>query len=177
MTFSVGTNTRDQVLKFFSQNGADAVLDVTADYSGAVVYWEVRPPSGEVWNMARMVPSLQDTGTLRLDRYLSAGALANGLTVQAVRGAGASATVLQTLTPTAITTLGGWKRLCFDGEVKTAVGGADDFFSARWTWTNGGAYIPLDGSHSDALRININDDFSAAANVGCFFLAHGYKVS
>lgn len=158
--------------KHLSQDGADSTYSANGDYSGAAVYWELRPDSGEIMAVSRIIVYIEDSGTINLTTYGGiAGGVTNGLDIDVVRGSGAGATKLYDVTDINVKTNGDWKQISFDTDVD---GGGNGTVGVRWTFSKGLVPILLYGNENDALRITLNDSFTGLADQQ--FVCQGAKA-
>ncbi len=157
-----------------SQDGAGVTFNANGDYSGAAVYWEIRPGSGNRQRIRRLLWTTEDAGTFDTGDYGNSITLTNGITLEHVRGTGASPTVLATLTPDPIITNADISRYCYDVRVDS-YGTGNQFLAARWTLAKmRDDGIILDGNQDDALRFTLNDSFVGLVYHG--WLAQGCEV-
>ncbi len=155
----------------FSQDGAGVTYNANGNYSGAAVYWELRPGAGLRWRVRRLLWAIEDAGTFDSGDYGNGINLTNGVQLRHVRGTGASPTVLCNLTPDPIITNAEISRYCYDVRLDV-YGQGNEFLSARWTLAKmRGDGIILDGDQDDALRFTLEDNFSALVYHG--WLAQG----
>jgi hypothetical protein len=116
-----------------------------------------------------MLVYVQDTGSFDSGGYGNGSALANGIQIKVYRDA-VEQIALTNSQPIKQNTH--WAKFCFDIKIST-FGSGDESLGARWTFTNGGTFIRLDGDESDSIKVEFNDDFSDLTSQT--FLFQGYK--
>jgi hypothetical protein len=145
--------------KHLSQNGADVVFEAVGDYSSGAVYWELRPSASQVFYLARLHIRVVDGAPFSASGYGSGSALTNGITLQRVRGTGATATVLDSYTDLPVLTNACWAQYLESARL-LAWGVGDSHLAASILFPDSGNYLELAGHSDDAFRVVLNDDFS-----------------
>lgn len=144
--------------------------DANKDYSTTPTYFHVAPPAGEVWYIARMMPYIQDGGSFDSGGYgNNSSPLTNGIEIKVYEGE-TEKIALTNSQPIKQNTH--WKKFCYDITIST-FGSGDESLGARWTFTNGGTFIRLDGDLAQSIRVELSDDLSYL--VSHTFLFQGYK--
>ena len=137
------------------------------DYSGSVQKFSLIPGQGEIFRVARMIVTIQDS-TFAAAKYGNMTALTNGVRlVSSVEGE----EVIDAMDGIPVKTNAGWGAMCYDASVK-AWGVGDEFLLVRWTFERTGSIIRLVGNKDESLDVILNDDFSALADHR--FLVQGY---
>jgi hypothetical protein len=152
------TTNENIISRFLSDDGTTSgTKEILGDYSETADEFTVAPPSGQVFEIARIIVFVQDTGAFDAGDYgaISSG-ITNGITV-AVRDASGTITDLCDGVP--ITNNAGWARTCYDAQ-SLAWGTGDNMLTARWTFAKARAVPVLDGSKGEYLSAMVNDDLS-----------------
>jgi hypothetical protein len=170
------TYTRAHFARRLDTNGdGTGTKDALGDYSSAQEIFFIQPPAGEIYDLARILIGIQDTGAMRAEGYGSdAAPLANGVALRVQDDAG----TLMTLADPNIKANGGWAFLCYDAQVLTW-GVGDEMLAARYTFTKFGGVIRLRGDNNERLEVVLNDDFSAGGQglVHHYFTVEGQSYS
>lgn len=144
-------------------------ININGDYSGGATDFWIEPPAGEIWHIARLIATIQDTGTLRAEFYGAASALTNGIKI--IHEVNSSESDLTSQLP--ITNIGEFASYSFDAnEISTGAG--DNFIIFRWTFARSGTVLELDGDNNDKLIVRVNDDHTDL--VGHRFMVQGHKL-
>lgn len=131
----------------------------------------IKPPTGLIYVINRMVVYWQDAISWRSDHYGKLGAaLTKGIRVY-IRSDKADPIELTDGLP--IKTNGNWKRLCHDAP-ESGYGAGDDDTSARWTFRHSGRPLVLRGDRGDRMDIDINDNLSGLSDQT--FMVQGYSM-
>jgi len=140
-----------------------------SDYSSTPGILRIAPGAGEVFRIARLIVSIEDTAGFAATGYGDvAGELTNGITVRVHDGT----SLLMDLTDgVPLVSNADWSARCYDADVKTW-GSGNDLLAVRWTFTKSGQYIRLDGDESEEFQVYLNDDFTGL--VSHRFLIQGY---
>ena len=154
----------------------DAVGDGTgndnfnADYSAAEGLAIVAPPVDEVFNINRIIISLEDTTGMSASDYGNiTGGLANGIAIKKDDGTN----VINEITDgISVKSNAEWGMLCYDVDIKKWSTG-NELLLARFTFTKGGESIELYGSNDHRLVISFNDDLTGL--VSHRFMAQGTR--
>lgn len=119
--------------------------------------FRIAPGAGEVFRVSRMLVGVYDSSGMQCQEYGNLGsALTNGVVVRVHNG---SSTLIDLTDNLPIKYNGQWGALCFDADVKSW-GNGNELLVVRWTFTNSGQYIRLDGDNNEELQIVLNDDLS-----------------
>ncbi len=144
---------------------------VTGNHSGAAEIYYIQPPAGKTFIIARMLVSIEDTASMRADRYGDLGAaLTNGLVLRVQDDNG---TIIDLTDGLPIQTNAHWGRFCYDVDIKTW-GAGNELLVARWTFAKAGVEgIVLRGSKNERLELVANDDFTGLINHA--FYVNGFE--
>ena len=123
------------------------------DHSSAAVSYKITVPTGETYNLARMLIYIEDTTPMSITDYGKLTALTNGVSFTATIGG--ETIVFDGGVP--VKTNGGYKALCYDQTIDSA-GSGNDICAVRWTFTNYGG--PLVLSEGDSFQAILNDNFT-----------------
>lgn len=115
------------------------------------------PPIDEMWVVNRMIVNIRSGAPFEADRYGNLPALTNGISLELGILGGETITDFTDGKP--VKSNGDWGALCFDIH-PVQFGAGDNFFLARWTFTNDGAPIYLRGVERHVLRVILRDDLS-----------------
>lgn len=165
--------------RLLTQDGAldSGVVDANVNAAAVAAFWELRPPAGQVWYMARLMTHIKCSGAAAWDEFGDIS-LTNGIAMKTVRGTGASPTVTQHITDDAHKIADNDLLRLYQFDVDIVVNGSGpskDSVHARMMLSRftsgreGGIF--LDGNLDDAFRITLNDDFSALTTL--HFTAQG----
>ncbi len=154
------------LFRFLSDDGTSSGVKVaTGNYSVSEEIFYIQPPAGKVYQLTRMIVTMQDT-TMQWGQYGGIGALGTGVVVRVVDDGG---TIIDITYGVPVDTNGSWGARCFDAEISAPAAGST-FFHCRWTFALAGQKIRLDGDgNNERLEVVLNDDFSG-------LLAHGFQV-
>lgn len=144
--------------------------NANGDYSGAPEEFFITPPSGQIYQIHRLILTIRDTGIFRADRYGAlAAALTNGILVQKKSAAG----VLDDYTDgVPIQTNVDWSRSTYDVAYYDFSAG-DNFLSCRWTFRHSGRPVQL--RSGERLAVVLNDNLTGL--VQHFFSLQGHAVT
>ena len=141
-----------------------------ADYSAAEGLAIVAPPIDEVFNINRIIISLEDTNGMSASDYgnITSG-LTNGITIEKDDGVNVINEITDGLS---VKSNAEWGMLCYDVDIKKWSTG-NELLLARFTFTKGGESIDLWGSDNHRLVIRFNDDLTGL--VSHRFMAQGTR--
>lgn len=146
--------------KFATDETTGLIINSAVDYSVTPENFILSPPSGEIWNVTRMIFSLSDTGTLDSGFWgATNAALTNGINPEIWKN---GTKIFELFEDFPIKQNGQWGAVCFDTDPASWGSGAA-WLSVRYTLTkdtNDKIGILLDGTNSDKIVIPLNDDFS-----------------
>ncbi|MHC4183880.1 MAG: hypothetical protein ACYSR0_11080 [Planctomycetota bacterium] len=143
----------------------------TSGASSAPNRFEVQPPSGEVWHIARVLISITTSGGQPDDGKFGsiAGGVSNGVVIRENKN---STTTFKTLST--------WKTNAslvedmYDVDYREQAGAIGIWgVRGRWTFKKSDAIIRLDGSNNDKLEILIQDSTTALTSFS--MKAQGHK--
>jgi len=157
------------IARYLDTNGdGTGNIDGIGDYSSTPEEFYIQPGAGEVFELERVIITIEDTGSIDSGGYgNNSSPLTNGITVEC-RIAGESPRVLTAQIP--IKRTADWNSLCYDGTVAD-FGAGNSFFVARWTFSKDGDPIKL--TENDSVVFILNDNFTAQGLVGHRFLIKG----
>lgn len=145
-------------------------FNATGDYSDGglgLTEFGIQPGPGEIFDIARMIITIEDTGSFDSGSYGNNVTLTNGIAIEKRVGTINGASVLdQSLTGAQpIITNVGWGAYCFDVEVHT-FGQGNEFLLARWTFLKAGVFLRLVGDDDEYFAVRLHDDFSGLVDHG-----------
>lgn len=165
------SSSLDKYVNVFASDPADSDnTNANKDYSVTAANFVVAPPAGEKWVISRMIAYLRDGGSIDSGAYGNGITLTNGITMKVMRGA------VEQLDMTAgdpVIINPDWTKLCYDATISN-YGLGDETMAVRWTFSQSGMYIELDGDQSDKIQITFNDNLTGLNEHT--FLFQGYKV-
>lgn len=169
-----GIQQTDLLCRFLDTVGdGTGTKNAIGDYSGAEEEFFIAPAAGQIFHIARLLVTVEDTAGFAAAEYGNLGsALTNGIKLE-VR-TGASTTVLDFVDAEPITTNAEWGTFNFDVDVKTW-GAGNEFLLARWTFSKTDGALRLDGDAGERLSIILEDDLTGL--VTHKFLVQGYIVN
>lgn len=169
-----GIGSQQQLVSRFLDTNGDGTgtKNAIGNYSGAVTKFKLTPAAGEIFRVARLIISIEDTNGMTAAEYGNLGsALTNGVLVRVENGAG---TVLDLTDGDPIITNAEFGSYCFDVTVKSwGQTPDDDLLVARWTFAKYEQMIRLVGDRGEFLSVVLNDDFSGL--IAHKFMAQGYR--
>ena len=146
-------------------------INMNVSTSTAAKTYRIGPAAAdEVWDLARVLIFIQDTGVFRAEGYGSGAStgLANGILFQVTGSTGN--VVLDLLDGSPIQQNADWTHFCYDADVKTW-GAGDEMLASRWTFSKAG--IPLRLSSTETLDMVWRD--SSTNLVAHHAVVQGYK--
>lgn len=170
VTCSCPNGEVDNYISEYAHDPADSNNeDANKNYASTAANFIIAPPAGEIWYISRLLVYIQDAGSFDSGGYGNGSALTNGIQIKVYRDA-VEQIALTNSQPIKQNTH--WAKFCFDISV-SKFGSGDESLGVRWTFTNGGTFIRLDGDESDSIKVELNDDFSVLTSQT--FLFQGYK--
>lgn len=162
--------------KHLTQNGADVVFNANGNFSALEATWELRPPAGEIYTVTNMIIQIRVTNNLSSEPYADPSTtLTEGIKVARIRGIRDPLNTEEILTDQRIFNAEDWNR--YTGQPSSiatyGVAAADDYATFNWCFRDQGISLRLNGDQLEALRITLNDDFSAL--VQHHFVAKGHR--
>ena len=156
------------ISRYLDTNGdGTGTKNAIGNYAGGATPFYIAPAAGEVFRIGRMIGSYSDSSGVDTDKYGNNITLTNGIVVRTNLN-----TVIIDLTDgVPILSNGGWAHQCHDLTAHQ-FGTGNDHLTFRWTFTNAGQFIRLDGDTNDTLEVVLNDDFSGLVHHR--FLVQGY---
>lgn len=143
-----------------------------ADYSSVQGIAKIAPPAGSIYEIARLIISIEDTTGMQANEYGDIGAaLTNGIEV-GVSNAGGELFNITDDEP--IKTNAGWGALCYDVDVKSwGSTPTNELLVARFTFLKANIMLGLNGDSGDFLWVSFDD--SLVALVKHQFMAQGFS--
>jgi hypothetical protein len=144
--------------RFLDTNGdGTGTKDAIGDYSVTQGVFKIAPAAGEVFRIHRLLVYIEDTAGMTSSEYGNLGsALPNGVQLRIHNG---TSTVLDLLDGVPVTVNGEWGGLCYDVALKSW-GAGNDVLLVRWTFTNAGAPLRLDGDATEELQVLLDDNLT-----------------
>lgn len=140
------------------------IINSANDYSSTEKDFIIKPPTGEIWEVSRMIFALSDNGILDSGYWGgSNSALTNGVKLQIWDGGKENGILkIDLFDKMPLKSNGQWGAVCYDVE-KVTFGQGDNWLHARYTLSKdtNGKSIVLDGSNNDEIVIPLNDNFSS----------------
>jgi hypothetical protein len=133
-----------------------SILDLTTTIGTLAdpVEYFVEPVAGEVWHITRMLFAMAHSSAGDLGKFGNLPALTNGVLVR-VKTDGSYRTL------TNWKDAGDMKVDMFDIQFDNRSGGGGDFgTSGRWTFSQSGSVLRLDGNTNDRIEVYIQDDLT-----------------
>lgn len=159
------TTPDKQIFRFLDTNGdGSGTTNAIGDYSLGVEEFYIQPPAPDAYMISRMIVCIEDTASMRAERYGNlAAALTNGIQVFVDDG---TTEILDLVDNDPVKTNAGWGRHCYDADVKSW-GAGDELLLVRWTFEKSGHPILLESAHR--LVVSCNDDLTG-------LVAHNFQV-
>ena len=135
------------------------VKNGAVDHSGAAVEYKIAPPSGHVYQIARLIVSIEDNAAFDSGGYggiTPTAALTNGISVLKKDD---DETMVDLTDGIPVKTNAGWATLCHDF-IEHGFGSGNVIGTARWTFAQSGEPVTLDGRLHEYLCVVLNDDLS-----------------
>jgi hypothetical protein len=134
----------------------------------------VGPPSGQVWEIHRIIIDIRDAGTVNADTFGAISSLTTGCTLGVTNGGVDGTTTLDLTDGLTIKNNGNLGRYCYDFNISTATAG-DKAVTARWTFNKSGAPIRLSGGLDQKLVFNVQDDLTNLSEMTV--MAQGQRIT
>lgn len=148
------------------------------DYSSTPEIFYIQPAATQIFRVYRMLVLIRGPKAKFLtDNYGSRIQLTNGIIIRTQDDSG---TLINLSDDVPIRTNGNWARMCFDSFIYEAgSGGTDTYLRVRWTFSQAGYPIRLNGANNERLEIVLNDDFTLNTSgsdplVEHYYVAQGY---
>lgn len=146
------------------------VKNANLDFNSTPDIFFIQPPSGVIYKIHRLIVSVEDTNGYIAAEYGNIGSvLSTGITVRVQDGSG---TIVDLTDGEKIKSNADFGKFFFDVDLKT-YGAGDEMLVARWTFTNHGVPLRLDGTTNERLEVTLDDDLTGL--LGHFFMVHGYE--
>ena len=140
------------------------------NYSGAVEEFFIAPPASTVFEIHRMIVSIEDSANPSADVYGNlAAALTNGVSIKIKDASGDLVDLCDGVT---IKANSHWSRICYD-VTNLNFGSGNDIVQVRWTFAKSGKPIYLDGDKGQYLSVDVNDDLTGL--VSHYFMVQGVR--
>lgn len=144
----------------------NAIGDYSDTGDGETIFY-IAPPENQVYEIARILPSVKDAGSFDSGNYGNGISLSNGVVIRVSDADG----VLVDLTDgNPIITNADWATLCYDVDI-SSFGSGNEYLHARWTFSKAGQPIKLYGDAGHKLEVVLHDDFSDL--VSHYFMVQG----
>ena len=132
------------------------VKNAIGDYASTPTIFKIKPRPSEIFHVHRLIPFLQDSGSLDTASYGNGIILTAGIEIKVVDDSG----VLWDITDgVPIKSNAAWKKLCFDENI-SEYGQGDESGSWRYTFDKDGDHIVLDGANGGELQASFGDSFA-----------------
>jgi hypothetical protein len=155
--------SRSTLWRFLDTNGdGTGTKNANGDYSTPDIFY-LQPPDGSVYNITRLIVTIEDSLVVSSTTYGAISALTNGVAVRRVSG---SATVTYT-EELSITTNLAWGRFCELSQ--TNVSGTGNQLRAVCEFEG----LRLNGDRDEKLEVYLSDNFTGLD--GHYFEAQGYR--
>ena len=142
-------------------------LNQNYSVTGDIAY--IKPPANKTMYIQRLLVSLGDTNGMQAQEYGNlGGALTNGITFKQYQNGNLRTDFTDGIPVKTNSLLGTY---CYDVDVKSW-GAGNELLVARWTFTNSGAFVCLNGATNDTLEVSLDDDFTGLLEH--YFLVQGY---
>ena len=131
----------------------------------------IAPSSEQIFSVARMLITLEDTSGMQAEEYGNLGAaLTNGICIAEYDSAGL---VSKLCDDVPVKTNAGWARLCYDANVLSwGTTPTDELLTVRWTFSKFGAPLVLRGDEGGKLVVTLNDSFTGL--ISHYFMVQGF---
>ena len=137
--------------------------------------WHVAPPSGQAWDINRVILVIESTATaMDFVGFGNLPALANGAVLRVLRGDGTAKNIFNWKSN------GDFINRGYDAIFQSKTGGGRSGFTSRSTFSGAGkrgASIRLDGTAGDALQVLIQDPTNGIGLEKVRMIAQGHVVS
>jgi hypothetical protein len=161
---------RTLLSRFLDTNGdGSGTKNANGNYSAAEEIFYIQPGAAQVFRIARMLVTIEDTNGMSATDY---GNITSGLSTGVeIRVQDDSGTLVDLTDGLPVTNNAGWGSFCYDVDLKTWSTG-NELLLVRWTFTKSGQYIRLRGANNERLEVVLNDQLTGL--VGHYFLVQGY---
>lgn len=161
-------SARGPLYRFLTDDGL--IADGTnQDMTGTTDKYYIGPPEGEYWVLHRAIVYIEDNGNMTVATYGTQSVLSSGCKFYTTSG-GANGTVnVDLLGGLTLKNNGGWAGVCYDMDIKTALGGGNDICVARYTFGKSGVPLILSGATEDKIVFHVQDDLTS-------IIAHTIKI-
>lgn len=161
--------------QFLSKDSGQSqdLAEVNTNVDGTTpVKFFIKPPSGEIWVLSRMMCFMQDTGSFRAEGYgAELSALTIGMKCYLNKSGDTSDNIITSLP---VKTNGDWAKYNYDAELKSW-GAGDNVLVGRWTFAKSGLPLSLDGDEGEEFGVIVSDDLTFL--VSQTFNIQGFKIS
>jgi len=163
----------NSIYQYLDTNGdGSGTIDAQGNYASATEFYITPQAENEVYELARLIINIEDTGTV------DAGSYGNNISLTGTDGIEAKVldsdnNVLRDLTAgEIIQTNGHWAKVSYDVS-NTDFGAGANYVNCRWTFSKSGKAIKLD--YGERLAIILKGNFTALD--GHFFMIQGKKYN
>lgn len=132
---------------------SEVVINMNVDGSGAPVSYIIEPPSGETWQITRLMINMLDGSAMDDGMFGGIAALTNGVLLRAHNSG-------NLLSPALWQTNGDIANDMYDVDYADKAPAGQYGLRGRWTFTKMGAVVELIGSEVDFIEILIQDDLT-----------------
>lgn len=163
----------NQIYRFLDTNG-DGTGDKNAngDYSVTEGIFYIKPPVGEVYEIHRIIASIEDTAGMQAQEFGNLGApLTNGLVLRLSDDTGVLADITDGLP---VKTNAQFGQISYDVELKTW-GSGNELLLVRFTFEKSGQPIILRGDLGEKIEVVCNDNLSGLLSQ--YFSVQGLNIS
>ncbi len=130
-------------------------VNAIGTYAAAAEEFILSPPAGKVYEVARMLVTVEDAGSFDASKYGNGVVITKGIVITGQ----SKGTAIEITDPNElINTNAEWGSYCYDADVKTW-GTGNELLLVRWTFSKAGSPIVLDSRAEDFIKITLNDDF------------------
>ena len=160
------------IFRFLTDDGLVGNASNQEITGAADIHW-TGPPSGEIWDIYRILVNIRDSGSVNNDTFGALSALSNGCLLSVRRGGPTGTVTIDLLDGHTIKNNGDWSHYCYDMNI-SSISAGDKQVTARWTFTKGGKPIRLTGGLNEKLVIQTQDDTTGLVEFS--IMAQGIKV-
>lgn len=163
----------EHIFRYLDINGdGSGNENANGNYSVTPETFYIQPPEGEIYEIHRLVISIEDTNNFQAEEYGDLGsALTNGIQVRLQDDSG---TISDYTNGSKVKTNAQWGGLCYDVDVKSW-GAGNELLVARITFVKAGQPILLRGDHNERLEIVLSDNLSGL--ISHQFMAQGLNIT
>jgi hypothetical protein len=159
MTMPAGyVDPEDNLFQYLDKNGDESGdIEAIGNYSSTADDFFIQPPNGKVYQIHRLIVSIQSSSVIAALKYGSLAALANGIKIYTTKGPDA---VEKLINKAPIKTHDDWGGICHDSIALNYGSVAGKSVSVRWSFFKSGTSIWLNGDLNHKLILRLNDNFT-----------------